>query len=1043
MQKFYKKGLALLLMMGAASSAFALEMTFNLNRIPDSYSDNYSVYYYSPVYKQGKAVLSGNSYVDYRDDTGYKYVYVEDGRGKITITNLPFISYYDITYHAGTRRLTTESSDAFKLVIVNGYPTSGSYGAITIKSIKVTYGVNFIWNNFRYSLLTDETAQVERCANSSEIIVPSTLPFAKEGWYDVTVTTVFSKAFANLSNLTKITLPTTIESIGSSAFLNSPNRATVVVQSITPPTLPEYAFDANEMKNVAVYVPAESYSAYKSAEVWKDLNLIPSGDAVAVDGIEYNVTDGMALVTAFDSDAETVAVPSTVSIDGKDYIVALGLMPGNSYPNLKSIYIGEDVAIQSLSSKNAPNLNKMFYLGTSAPSVTTGAMTSLSGRGVQVYGVSEESVAGIVEQTKGTERIYPMMKNRFTADGIMYIPTSTAGRTCDAVDYDYATVAPVIGETASYRNVVFTIKNINPYIFYAAKSIESITVNNTLALPSNFASWTNVSKIDLTCGDIPAESFMGSANLSKLTINTKGNIGESAFAKSATKLTSKGAEIEINNEGTIESNAFLSFGPIDRLHVGKNVTAIKASAFEGAFAGDADGVVELEFNGAIGDKAFYNAHNIKSLTVAESVTGIGAEAFRYAMTGADATVTLNNSGTIAEDAFRNNTALVNAVIGNGCTAIEATAFAENVALKEVAVGYGCVSIADQVFANNAALEKVVLGDAVKTVGNELLINDTALKDVTVGSGLTSLGNYVFDNCEAMATITVKAVEPPTCGTYDFCHIDTWSCELLVPRASVDAYAVAPQWEEFMNLSAYFDPNEVTDIIIDPESGLGDLFANGLELFVNDSKEIAVKIMPDTADAELKWSSSDEAVASVDSGLVSAVGAGEAVITVSAGDISRSFTVKVSKREQTIAWEQELGGLKEGDTVELTATATSELPVQYSVIAGQAAISDATLSIDGVGEITVEASQPGNNEYLPAEAVRKSFNAMSGVDAIEADGTLFRVEGNELVILSGDYSLYDLRGLLLEQGIAPARIALQADSVYILRVNDKNIKLIMR
>ena len=968
---------------------------------------------------------------------------------RLTIMNLPFISNSEFTYKGQVYRET----DPFRYIIKG---TSRNEVFIT-SSIKVTYGEGFLYGEsserLQYTLITDTSGKVDKCTYTEnkqnvcdrpEIVVPSLLEFAKEGFYDVTITTIDDEAFSNLTNLIGITLPSTIKSIGRSAFSDSPNLTTVTVQAMTPPMLSSEAFDADAVKNITVYVPAESFSAYKTASVWRDLNLAPYGDAVSVDGIEYITTSkDIALATIFDSDAETVSVPSTVSVDGMDYDVALGLLPSNSYPNLKSIYIGEDVAIQSLSNKNVPNLKKLFYLGTSAPGVTAGAMTSLSGQDVQVYGVNEEAVAGIVEQTKGTARVYPMMKNRFTADGIMYIPTSTAGRTCDAVDYDYATVAPVIGETASYRNVNFTIKNINPYIFHQAKSIESISVNNTLALPSHFAKETNVATINLNCGDIPAESFINSANLSKLTINTKGNIGESAFANSATNLTSTGAEIEINNEGTIESNAFLSFGPIDRLHVGKNVTAIKASAFEGAFAGNADGVVELEFNGAIGDKVFYNAHNIKSLTVAESVTGIGAEAFRYAMTGADATVTLNNSGTIAEDAFRNNTALVNAVIGDGCTAIEATAFADNVALKEVAVGNGCISIADQVFANNAALEKVVLGDAVKTVGNELFINDAALKEVTFGSGLTSLGNYLFDNCEAMATITVKAVEPPTCGTYDFRHIDTWSCELLVPRASVDAYAVAPQWEEFMNLSAYFDPNEVSDIIVDPESGLGDLFANGLELFVNDSKEIAVKIMPDTADAELKWSSSDEAVATVDDGLVSAVGAGEAVITVSAGDISRSFTVKVSKREQTIVWEQEFGGLKEGDTVELTASATSGLPVQYSVIAGQAAISDAMLSIDGVGEIIVEASQPGNNEYLPAEAVRKSFNAMSGVDAIEADGTLFRIDGNELVVLSGDYSLYDLRGLLLESGCAPARIVLQADSVYILRVNGRNIKLIMR
>lgn len=1043
MLKFFKTILALLIMLCATSSASALEMTFKFDRMPDEYSSEFVTNsFLKPKFIQGKVEISTSGDVFYHSDTQNIQFY-STGSSYLYIRHLPFISSYSIKYsYDNADRLIEEKLEPFELVLTN---ERRQYDCIatSIKEITLYYGVNFVWKNFRYTLLTDETAKVERSANSSEVVVPSILPFEKEGFYDVTVTTIDDKVFASLSKLQKVTLPSTIESIGRGAFSNSPNLAAVIMQSVTPPTLSEDAFDKDAAYKVAVYVPAESYSVYKSAPVWKDLNIIPSGEAVTIDGIEYIPGDETAVLTAFGNDTETVAVPSTISIDGQDYPVVIGILPGNTYPNLKSVYIGENVGIQSLSGNNLPNLKKLFYLGTSAATVNPGAMTSPDGQDMQVYGVNEEAVAGIVAQTKGTSRIYPMIKNRFTADGIVYFPTSTAGRTCDAVDYDYITASPVIGETASYRNVKFTIQNINPYIFHQAKSIEKITVNNTLPLPSHFAKETSAFEINLKCADIPAESFINSTKLERLTINTTGNIGSSAFANSSTALTFRGAEIEINNEGTIESNAFLSFGPIDLLEIGKNVTGIEDSAFEGAFSADAKGAVDIKCNGPIGDKAFYNTHNIKDLYIAESVTGIGAEAFRYAMTAnQQVTVFLDNSGEIAEDAFRNNSALVKVQVGEECNSIAETAFAENEALEDVTVGNGCVSIANQAFANNPALEKVVLGDAVKTIGNELFINDAALKDVTFGSTLTSLGDYVFDNCAAMEKITVNAVEPPVCGTYDFRHIDTWSCELLVPGKSVDAYATAPQWNEFMNLSAIVDPKEVTDIIIDPESDLGDLFANGLDLYVNDSKEVAVKIFPETADAELMWISSDESVAAVENGTVTAVGAGEAVITVKAGDISREFTVKVSKREQTILWEQEFTSLSEGETIVLTATASSGLDVEYTVISGSASVDGVTLKIENSGAVIIEASQPGNEEFLQAEAVRKSFNAMSGVDGIVAGGALFEVDGNELAILSGNYSLYNLRGILLEAGEAPARITLQSGNIYILRIANKNIKLVI-
>lgn len=1043
MLKFFKNFLALLIMLCATSSANALEMTFKFDRMPDEYSSEFvKNSFLKPKFIQGKVEISTSGDVFYHSDTK-DISFPSTGSSYLYIRHLPFISNYEITYsYEKADKLLEDKLDPFVLQLTN-YRKQYDYIGTTIKAITLTYGVKFVWNNFRYSLLTDETAQVEKSANASEIVVPSILEFAKEGWYNVTVTTVYENAFANLSKLQKVTLPATIESIGSGAFSNSPNLSAVIMQSVTPPTLSEDTFDKNATYKVAVYVPAESYSAYKSTPVWKDLNIIPSGEAVTIDGIEYIPGDETAVLTAFGNDAETVTVPSTISVDGKDYPVVIGILPGNTNPNLKSVYIGENVGIQSLSVNNFPNLKKLFYLGTSAPTVNPGAMTLPDGQDMQVYGVNEEAIAGIVAQTKGTPRIYPMIKNRFTADGIIYFPTSTAGRTCDAVDYDYVTASPVIGETATYRNVKFTIQNINPYIFHQAKSLEKITVNNTLPLPSHFAKETSAFEINLKCADIPAESFINSTKLERLTINTTGNIGSSAFANSSTALTFRGAEIEINNEGTIESNAFLSFGPIDLLEIGKNVMGIEASAFEGAFSADAKGAVDIECNGPIGEKAFYNTHNIKELYIAESVTGIGAEAFLNAMTAdKQVTVFLDNSGEIAQDAFRNNSALVKVQIGDGCSSIAETAFTENEALEDVTVGNGCVSIANQAFANNPALEKVVLGDAVKTIGNELFINNTALKDVSFGSALTALGDYVFDNCAAMEKITVNAVEPPVCGTYDFRHIDTWSCELLVPDKSVDAYATAPQWNEFMNLSAIVDPKEVTDIIIDPDSDLGDLFSNGLDLYVNDSKEITIKVLPVTADAELSWSSSDEAVVVVVNGTVTAVGAGEAEITVNAGDINREFTVKVNKREQAILWEQEFTGLSEGATVELSATATSGLDVEYTVISGAASVDGTILKIENSGAVIIEASQPGNDEYLPAKAVRKNFNAMSGVDGIVANGTLFSVEGNELVILSGHYSLYDLRGILLEAGEAPARISLQSGNIYILCINNKNIKLII-
>jgi hypothetical protein len=61
-------------------------------------------------------------------------------------------------------------------------------------------------------------------------------------------------------------------------------------------------------------------------------------------------------------------------------------------------------------------------------------------------------------------------------------------------------------------------------------------------------------------------------------------------------------------------------------------------------------------------------------------------------------------------------------------------------------------------------------------------------------------------------------------------------------------------------------------------------------------------------------------------------------------------------------------------VVLSATTTSGLPVTYSVVSGMATISGNTLTFTGTGNVTVRASQAGNNAYAPAQDVTLTFTA---------------------------------------------------------------------
>ena len=83
-------------------------------------------------------------------------------------------------------------------------------------------------------------------------------------------------------------------------------------------------------------------------------------------------------------------------------------------------------------------------------------------------------------------------------------------------------------------------------------------------------------------------------------------------------------------------------------------------------------------------------------------------------------------------------------------------------------------------------------------------------------------------------------------------------------------------------------------------------------------------------------------------------------------------------------------------VTLAATASSGLPVAYRVTRGPATVEGTTLTLQGVGNVTVVADQPGSQGYYPAPSVTNSFNVlpvMSVAEALDAPGLSWVVAGS--------------------------------------------------
>jgi murein DD-endopeptidase MepM/ murein hydrolase activator NlpD len=109
-------------------------------------------------------------------------------------------------------------------------------------------------------------------------------------------------------------------------------------------------------------------------------------------------------------------------------------------------------------------------------------------------------------------------------------------------------------------------------------------------------------------------------------------------------------------------------------------------------------------------------------------------------------------------------------------------------------------------------------------------------------------------------------------------------------------------------------------------------------------------------------------------IVRASQAGDATYSAAAS-VDRIFTVR--KLDQSIAFSPLMDQIISEPSFTLTATASSSLPIVFSIVSGPATLlRGSTLILYGTGTIVVRASQGGNHAYLAAASVDRSFTVRS-------------------------------------------------------------------
>jgi alpha-glucosidase len=224
---------------------------------------------------------------------------------------------------------------------------------------------------------------------------------------------------------------------------------------------------------------------------------------------------------------------------------------------------------------------------------------------------------------------------------------------------------------------------------------------------------------------------------------------------------------------------------------------------------------------------------------------------------------------------------------------------------------------------------------------------------TAGSGLAV--SYTSSNT-AVATVSGNIVTIHSAGT----------TTIIASQAGNDVYNAAGNQQQTLTV------NKATQSIT--FNALADKVYGGgtFDLAATASSGLAVS-----------YSSSNTAVATVSGNTVTIVGGGTTTITASqVGNVNYEAApnaqqpLLVNKASQTIMFGDLADKNFSDPAFMVSATASSELIVTYSVVSGPATVSGNTVTLTGaLGEVTIKASQAGNDNYESAPDVIQIFTVI--------------------------------------------------------------------
>ncbi len=306
----------------------------------------------------------------------------------------------------------------------------------------------------------------------------------------------------------------------------------------------------------------------------------------------------------------------------------------------------------------------------------------------------------------------------------------------------------IVPAQATYMGRTFDITSIDPYSFFYASKVTSITLPDCLGgvAPHLFEGCSKATRIVLPAGtgSIPESLFSGCSQLSDIVNlpSAVDTIGDYAFNQ-CSKLT----QIPVIADGVkmIGRQAFFNSG-LAELTIPASVDSIGYQAF----ANTKITTVELPSTVTkLGSQIFYQCRSLATAKLAAGFTEVPSNLF-YNCSNLTSVEIPEGVERIGDYAFAGCSKL-KASIPSTVTTLGKRAFGSNTALTEITLPQGLRVIGDEAF-YNCKLTSIDIPAAVDSIGRQAFYG-AAITEVAYPANVTRTGGYTFASCASLVKAT--------------------------------------------------------------------------------------------------------------------------------------------------------------------------------------------------------------------------------------------------------------------------------------------------